>query len=375
MSTLTNKGQQYVAERAWRGGSAIASLFLGLTNAALSKTSVLSDAYGGEALGIISAPTALTAVLAGVGTGNLANGVYKYKVTFVGTNGETEAGTASAPVTVTDWSVDGQLSLSAIPVGPTGVSARKIYRTLAGGSDYYLVTTLNDNSTATYVDNIADGSLTTAAPSTNTTGQKSAPAAPNAVLAGAGAGNLGTGTYQYKVTFVTASGETEGSASGSVAVTTPGSDGQVNVTFTTGPTGVTGRKIYRTLVGGSTFKLLTTVADNTTTLYLDNIADGSLGATLAESNTTAPNGYFRKIISQDTVGFPSSALDSGDWALITKSFVWTGSNGIIGPVTKVFLTDAVAGSTGNLYAFWDFQTSHQLDDGESVTWAGKLKQK
>jgi len=40
--------------------------------------------------------------------------------------------------------------------------------------------------------------------------QHAAPAAPTVALAGAGAGSLSNGTYTYKVTFVTSTGETQG---------------------------------------------------------------------------------------------------------------------------------------------------------------------
>jgi hypothetical protein len=46
----------------------------------------------------------------------------------------------------------------------------------------------------------------------------------------------------------------------------------------TGPAGTTSRKIYRTIVGGAAYKALTTVHDNTTTTFTDNVPDTSLGA-------------------------------------------------------------------------------------------------
>ena len=47
-----------------------------------------------------------------------------------------------------------------------------------------------------------------------------APTACTATLAGAGAGNVNTGTHSYKITFVTAGGETEaGAVSGTVTTT------------------------------------------------------------------------------------------------------------------------------------------------------------
>jgi hypothetical protein len=61
--------------------------------------------------------------------------------------------------------------------------------------------------------------------------------------------------------------------------------------------GVNTRKIYRTVAGGSTFKLVTTIADNTTTTYTDNTADGSLGAN-APTDQAVPPKYKAVIFHQ-----------------------------------------------------------------------------
>src|SRR3990167_5012788 len=116
-----------------------------------------------------AAPGALTAALAGAGAGNVDNGAHRYKVTFITAAGETEAGTASGIVTVADKTVNGQVSLTVIPTGNTGiVTQRKVYRTAAGGSVYKLLTTIADNTTTTYTDNTADSGLGANAPSANT---------------------------------------------------------------------------------------------------------------------------------------------------------------------------------------------------------------
>jgi len=116
------------------------------------------------------APTALTcALISPAVAGNVDNGAHRYRVTFVTADGETEGGTVSSAVTVADKTVNGKVSLTAIPVGGALVTSRKIYRTAAGGSTYLLLTTLSDNTTTTYTDNTADSSLGAAAPSTNTT--------------------------------------------------------------------------------------------------------------------------------------------------------------------------------------------------------------
>jgi uncharacterized phiE125 gp8 family phage protein len=112
-------------------------------------------------------PGAITVALAGAGAGNVDAGVHRYLATFVTADGETQAGTASAAVTTTGG--DGKVSLSGIQLGGASVTSRKIYRTVANGSTYLLLTTLADNTTTTYADNIADSALGAAAPSVNTT--------------------------------------------------------------------------------------------------------------------------------------------------------------------------------------------------------------
>jgi len=115
-------------------------------------------------------PSAPTAALATTPiAGNVDNGAHRYGVSFQTADGETDLGTATAPVTVADKTVNGQVSLTAIPLGGAMTTARKLYRTLAGGSAYYLLTTISNNTATTYTDNIADASLGAQAPTVNTT--------------------------------------------------------------------------------------------------------------------------------------------------------------------------------------------------------------
>ena len=90
----------------------------------------------------------------GVAAGPGLTGDYHYKISLVDADGETMAGTASALVQPADQVV----ALTNIPTGVAGTTARKIYRTAAGGAIYKLVTTINDNTTTTYNDSLADGS-------------------------------------------------------------------------------------------------------------------------------------------------------------------------------------------------------------------------
>lgn len=117
------------------------------------------------------APGAITgvALISPAAAGNVDNGAHRYLATFVTADGETEAGSISAAVTVADKSVNGKVALTGIPLGGDLVTARKLYRTAAGGGTYLLLATLADNTTTVYTDNIADASLGAQAPTSNTT--------------------------------------------------------------------------------------------------------------------------------------------------------------------------------------------------------------
>lgn len=118
-----------------------------------------------------NAPSAPTATLATTPVaGNVDNGAHRYLVTYVTADGETQAGVASAAVTVADKTVNGQVALTGIPLGGAAVTSRKLYRTLAGGTTYALLATIANNTATTYTDNIADSALGAGAPTANTTG-------------------------------------------------------------------------------------------------------------------------------------------------------------------------------------------------------------
>ena len=116
------------------------------------------------------APGALTAALISPAeSGNVDNGAHRYRVTFTTSNGETEGGTISSSVTVANKTTNGKIAITSIPLGGALVTGRKLYRTAANGTSYFLLATIADNTTTTYTDNTADASLGAEAPSINTT--------------------------------------------------------------------------------------------------------------------------------------------------------------------------------------------------------------
>src|SRR5581483_8588052 len=104
------------------------------------------------------------------GAAGVLTGAYRWVVTFVTAAGETIGGPESIQISLTAQ----EGSLTEIPIGtPTsGVLARKIYRTAANGApgtERY-VATLNDNTTTSFTDDVADGSLGAPLPTVDNAG-------------------------------------------------------------------------------------------------------------------------------------------------------------------------------------------------------------
>jgi hypothetical protein len=115
------------------------------------------------------APTSpVAALVAPPAAGAVPNGSHTYRVTFVTAQGETTPGGESNAVVVADLTVNGQVRLTGIPVGPAGTTARRIYRAPLTGGAVKLVGTVADNVTTTLTDTLADAGLGADAPVTNT---------------------------------------------------------------------------------------------------------------------------------------------------------------------------------------------------------------
>ncbi len=176
------------------------------------------------------------------GTGGaLGTGTYLYAITFYSGAGETIAGpTISRSIPLPSFggrytSLFVNNEVVAYPAGATGV---RVYRTIVNGAQLKLLADLGGTpllfSHYQYIDTAADAAL------------------------------------------------------GANVPTVPPPDGnQINVgSIPTGPSGVTQRRLYRTTVGGSQLKLVTTIADNVTASYTDSTPDGSLGANALTAGTS-----------------------------------------------------------------------------------------
>jgi len=138
-------------------------------------------------------------------------------------------------------------------------------------------------------------------------------------------GNITTGQHYYKVTFTYTingvSGETGANYTSSPQTCTSG-NGTINLTSITTQWNlqtsdyITGRKIYRTLANASpssTYYLVATIPDNTTTSYTDTLADGSLGAALNPSTVyqSVPTSWAFRTTAQSvsTTPYPYPQLE------------------------------------------------------------------
>jgi hypothetical protein len=194
------------------------------------------------------------------------------------------------------------IPLTAIPTGPTGTTARKLYRTPVGGGVQKLLATLANNTATTYTDTTADSALGAGSPGSNTAFVLTAVHLTNiprgtgadatVVLArliyrrsgGAGLRYVGVLSDNTSTTFDdTLANAALGSAP--AAVNTAYLQ-RLPLTLPLGdPSVVTNRKLFRTKIGGGATLYLLAVLDNAQTKYTDTTADAGLGGAAPSVNT------------------------------------------------------------------------------------------
>jgi len=177
------------------------------------------------------------------------------------------AGQPAVPTIDTSGSTSYQtVPITNIPTGPANVTARRLYRQFNGVGGTLRVTTIANNTQTTYTDTTANSALGPALPTANT-----------AIAA------------------------------------------QVYVTVPIGPTGVTGRKIYRTAAGGAALLLLVHLGDNATPAFVDSYSDASLLGPPPATDTSGlqqPSGQVPAGVTSIVVANPAAFSSSGGWAVV-----------------------------------------------------------
>jgi hypothetical protein len=145
-----------------------------------------------------------------------------------------------------------------------------------------------------------------------------------------GAAGALTGTYRYAYTETDGTGETSLSpVSSPITVTSK----KINVSVPSNRRGTSQRKLYRTVAGGSVYKLVKDFDggdDYYRSLFIDDVADGSLGATAPSSDST----YLSTFEVNQSVKFFRTHPDQGD-----------------GPADLTVLTgNGAAGGSGGAYS-------------------------
>lgn len=169
VSSATNPGTGTSDTNLCRSAAATATLGNGTAGSVVGTLNLAAVQPTGPINFVATAtPGTLTAGAPTAG-GSCTAGSHTFKVTFLNAIGETLPSSVSATQTC---GANATVPLTAIPVGPPGTTGRNIYANQAAGATWFLVAAspvLANNTTTTYSFTTADGSLTVAAPGSNTT--------------------------------------------------------------------------------------------------------------------------------------------------------------------------------------------------------------
>ncbi len=159
---------------------------------------------------------------------------------------------------------------------------------------------------------------------------KGAPGAGSAAPATGGAG-LEIGDYHYVITFITANGETTPGVQFDLT-TTEGNQHADLSSIPTGPSGVTKRRVYRTEVGGSDLFFVAEIANNSATIYHDEIGDASLGDPAPTLNTSGSAGTW------GTANITIGDMAVGDYAACWMRYNVTAGTTQVGNPRQSYVT-------------------------------------
>jgi Concanavalin A-like lectin/glucanases superfamily len=229
-----------------------------------------------------------------------------------------------------------QIAVASIPIGPAGVTSRKLYRKVNGTGIARLAGSIPNNTQTTFTDNVADASLVVDVPTSNGTGtavQKipvsNIPIGPPGTTArnlyrrfnGAGAFRLVTQIANNSATTYTDGVPNTGL--GAAALSTPTAVGnQILAAIPVGASAVTQREIYMSPVGTNVRKLALVVPNNTATSATITASDATLGAAAGEpiadtSGLQQPNGQVNPGSTLLPVAAAATFLPGGGWVILS----------------------------------------------------------
>lgn len=105
-------------------------------------------------------------------------------------------------------------------------------------------------------------------------------------------------------------------------------------------------------------------------LYNDTPTETDTLSTLTGEPST--NGYAAQELTRNSSGWPTLALDSGDYQATSATVTFSASGGSWGPVTYAVLA-TTSNNTGRLVSFTALSTSRTLASGESLQVTYRLK--
>ena len=315
-SALLRGGSVWFAE-----GGAV-TLPLGVTGVAVPSVNTAT----------INSPTNLAGTPAGTG-GTLAANTYYWTITAITALGET---TRSNEITATTTGSTSSNVLTWTAV--TGATGYNVYRGTTAGGEATKVTSVG--AVVTYTDAGATG--TVASPPSVNTAAIVVPASPAASAVTSQPSNLPAGTYYYKVTALTANGETTGSTEVSVALS---GTNAASISWTLS-TGATAYKVYRgTATGVET--VLATLPTTAATPFVD--AGSTVSATAVSGSKVnlvfdvpvVPLGAYVFTVTQTIVG-------SG---VYTASTVLSTTTPTVSPVGGAATIQVGSLTTSTIYQF------------------------
>ena len=198
-------------------------------------------------------------------------GIFKYLVTIPDNTTTSHLDTkptlgADAPTVNTTGTAVQRVPVTSIPIGPPGVTQRKLYRRFNGAGPFKLVTTLANNTGTTFTDTVSNAAL--------------------------GAAALGTATAVAN---------------------------QVRVSWGGAPAAVTLIQLYRTTAGGSALQFLDNISGNVAGTYVDAKADAALGPAPPTSDTsglTQPTGQVNPGSTVLPVASSGPFHPAGGWVIL-----------------------------------------------------------